>query len=156
MAGSPWCFQNTGCPQGTEGYIGGRGLGLQTHHTLTILTTPTSSRGRAACCRAPPPCVALGRCPRRRLGLGLCRSGSSCSAHRHTLPSILTRRTSKTTHHPLGKAKCCTPGIPGTGPGRACPRTWAQGCCKRASGSECPCYSHGCTVTTTSRLTRPR
>lgn len=65
--------------------------------------SPTTHRGRAACCRAPPPCVALGRCPRRRLGLGLCRSGSSCSAHRHTLPSILTRRTSKTTHHPLGK-----------------------------------------------------
>lgn len=42
-AGSQWCFQNTGCPQGREGCIGGRGPGLQTRHTETSLTTPTSS-----------------------------------------------------------------------------------------------------------------
>lgn len=56
----------------------------------------------------------------------------------------------------LGRARCCIPGIPGRGPRKACPQTWALGCCKRASGCECPCCSLGCTVTMRSRLTRPR
>lgn len=156
MAGSLWCFRNTGRPRGREEHTGGRGSGLQTHHTRTSLTTPTSSRGRAACCRVPLPCAAPGRCPLRRRGLGLCTSVSSCSVHLHTSPSTLTRTTSRTTCHPLGRAGCCTPGTPGTGPGRAGPRTWAPGCCKGASGSECPGCSLGCTVTMRSRPTRPR
>lgn len=156
MAGSPWHFQNTGYPRGTAGCTGGCGPGLQTHHTQTSRTTLTSSRDRAACCRAPLRCAARGRCLLRRPGLGSCRSGSSCSAHHHMLPSILTRATSRTTCHPLDRAKCCIPGIPGTVPGKAGPHTWAQGCCKHASGSECPCCSRGYTVTTMSRLTKPR
>lgn len=45
-AGSRWCFQNTGCPQGREGCTGGHGPGLQTRHTETSLTTRTSSLQR--------------------------------------------------------------------------------------------------------------
>ena len=60
-------------------------------------------RGRAACCREPLPCAGPGRCRLRRRGLGLCTSGSSCNVHLHRSLSTLTRRTSKTTRHPLGR-----------------------------------------------------
>jgi hypothetical protein len=63
----------------------------------------TAYLGRAVCCRVPLPCAAPGRCPLHKLGQDSCMSGSSCSAHHHMWLSILTRMTSKTTCHPLGR-----------------------------------------------------
>lgn len=156
MADSLWYFRNTGCPQETEEYTAGHGPGCQRHHTRTNRTTLTNSLDRSVCCRLPPPCAVPGRCLLHRLGLDSYTSGSSCSVRPRRLLSILTRMTNKTTCHPLGKVKCCIPGTPGMGQGMACPHTWVLGCCKHASGSECPCCSLGCTVTRKSRLTMPR
>lgn len=156
MADSLWYFRNTGCPQETEEYTVEHGPGYQRHRTQTSLTTMTSFLDRSVCCRVPPLCAVLGRCPLHRLGLDSYTSGFSCSVHHRRLLSILTRMTNKTTYHPLGRVKCCIPGTPGMGQGRACPHTWVLGCCKHASGSGCLCCSRGCTVTRKSMLTTPR